>query len=183
MSKPAQSKISVNLLTQDEFSSSPIGKVLLWALSVGRYIVVFTELIVILSFLSRFKLDRDLTDINESIEKQKAIIESYGGLEEEFRAQQKLLKFVAQKSPEPSVSDSLIIIKETMPTDIKLETFSYQADELNLKATALSLPAFSSFINTLLRNQDIADISIKSIEAQAQGLIVTFELVATLNQS
>ena len=74
MSNSAQDNISVNLLTQDDFSSSPIGKVFLWALSVGRYIVVITELIVILSFLSRFKLDRDLTDVNEAIEKQKAII-------------------------------------------------------------------------------------------------------------
>jgi hypothetical protein len=60
-------KKEINLLPKEEFEKKPLGKFLVWALSIGRYIVIFTELIVILAFLSRFKLDRDLADLNQSV--------------------------------------------------------------------------------------------------------------------
>jgi hypothetical protein len=66
MSKqPARKKldINVNLLPQDPFFETVFGRFLKWALSIGRYIVIFTELIVILSFASRFTLDRMVTDL------------------------------------------------------------------------------------------------------------------------
>jgi hypothetical protein len=67
-------KQEINLLPREEFEKKPIGKFLTWALSIGRYIIIFTELIVILAFLSRFKLDRDLSDLNQSIREKQAVI-------------------------------------------------------------------------------------------------------------
>ena len=59
--------LSINLLPQDPFYETPIGRVMAWASTVGRYLVIFTEVVVIFSFASRFKLDRDLTDLNATI--------------------------------------------------------------------------------------------------------------------
>ena len=175
MSKPAQNNISVNLLTQDEFSSSPLGKVLLWALSVGRYIVVITELIVILSFLSRFKLDRDLTDVNEAIEKQKAIILSYGNLEEEFRFTQGQLEFIHQSTPQHTPQEALSILSKTLPADIKIDDLSINNEGFSFSATALSMQGFTQFIRSLMAEEAIGDVALGSVETQDQGLIVNFD--------
>src|SRR3989338_1332237 len=92
---PASDKY-INLLPQDPFEASFLGKFLKWALSVGRYIVIGTELVVIGSFLTRFSLDRQVTDLNESIAQKQAIIASYGDLESKLRLLQAQLKLVEE---------------------------------------------------------------------------------------
>ena len=80
----AQNK-EINLLPKEKWETGTAGKLLKWALSIGRYIVVFTELVVISAFLYRFSLDRKLMDINEQVNQQKKIIVTYGDLETNFR--------------------------------------------------------------------------------------------------
>ncbi|NCN24447.1 MAG: hypothetical protein GW945_03125, partial [Candidatus Pacebacteria bacterium] len=77
--------ININLVPRDPFYETAIGKTLRWALSAGRYIIIFTELIVIISFAARFTLDRQLTDLNSDIERKKSVILSYGTLESDIR--------------------------------------------------------------------------------------------------
>ena len=57
----------INLLPQEEFAASTLGRILAWILSTFRILVIMTELIVILAFLSRFWLDARTTDLNEEI--------------------------------------------------------------------------------------------------------------------
>src|SRR3990167_2747697 len=118
-----RSSLSVNLLSQDAFSASIVGKVLLWALSIGRYIVVFTEAIVILSFLSRFKLDRDLTDLNTGIEQQLAIIQSFGDLEQNIRNLQEKLDFIAALETQLPPQAVVNHLAQAIPPDVQLTEF------------------------------------------------------------
>lgn len=171
---------AINLLTQDEFSYSMVGKVLLWALSIGRYIVVFTELIVILSFLSRFKLDRDLTDINEEINRQKAMIMAYGDLQDRFeyvQAQLQLVKSVRVGMLPFQVTD---FMEKIQPTDIKLLKLTATASTLDMSGVALSAPSFSVFIKRLAANPNITDVIINSISSKDEGLTIEFSLSASL---
>lgn len=66
----------VNLLPQSQLELSFWGKFLKWAVTTGRYIIILTELVVILAFLSRFKLDEDLRTLNEQINTQVGFLES-----------------------------------------------------------------------------------------------------------
>ena len=69
----AQNK-DIELLPKEEWEKTSLGKFIKWVLTVGRYIVIFTELIVISAFISRFKLDRDLSKIYEDIEKKQSLV-------------------------------------------------------------------------------------------------------------
>src|SRR3990172_11267317 len=81
----------VNLLPPSEFESSFWGKFLKWAVSGGRYIIIVTELIVILAFLSRFKLDKEISELNEEIQGKVSVLEAELPIEKEFRGQQRKL--------------------------------------------------------------------------------------------
>jgi len=175
-----QPTIAVNLLSQDEFSQSAVGKVMLWALSIGRYVVVFTELIVILSFMSRFKLDRDLTDLNEAIARQKAIILSYGTLETDFRFTQNQLALMRQTQTALPPATVLDILSQTTPVDVKLENLSLTENSLQLSALALSPQGFFRFITNLFQNSAIKHLSLGSVSSEDQGLTINFELTADL---
>lgn len=174
--------ISVNLLNQDEFSQSAVGKVLLWALSIGRYIVVFTELIVILSFLSRFKLDRDLTDLNEAIARQKAIILSYGDLEDNVRYAQERLELVRLQESSIPPQEVLDMFSQILPADIRLEQMNMDGQTVKLAAIALSPQSFARFINNLSRHDLINNVTLGGVSSQDEGLTILFELTAELNK-
>ena len=160
---PAKEYTTVNLLSKDPFSESFIGKVLMWALSIGRYIVVFTELVVILSFLSRFTLDRQMTDLNSKINQQLLIVESYGDLEESFRSLQNKLAFVRSQTEKTDVEDVLEKIVSRLPPDVKLVKLSVRNETVSISATTLSSGGMSRFINGLRADRAFTDIKLSSV--------------------
>jgi Tfp pilus assembly protein PilN len=174
--------IAINLLTQDEFSQSAFGKVMLWALSIGRYVVVFTELIVILSFLSRFKLDRDLTDLNEAISRQKAIILSYGNLENDFLYAQSQLELVRQAQAAFTPNQILDMLSQTTPPDVKLNQLQLTNTGIHLSATALSPQGFVRFITNLLQHEYVNHVSLGGVSSKDQGMTISFEVIADLEK-
>jgi Tfp pilus assembly protein PilN len=172
--------IAINLLTQDEFSQSAIGKVMLWALSIGRYVVVFTELIVIMSFLSRFKLDRDLTDLNEAINRQKAIILSYGNLENDIRFTQKQLEIIRANQLHLPPSQVLVLLSQTLPNDVKIDQLSVNDNQIRLSAIALSPQGFVRFISNLMGSESVKHLTVNMVNSKDQGLTIAFEVSAEL---
>ena len=76
---------TINLLIHTDFDKTFLGKFLRWSLTYGRYIIICTEIIVLLAFIYRFSLDRKITDLNDEIEQKSAIIAANSNFEEQFR--------------------------------------------------------------------------------------------------
>lgn len=70
-------KIAVNLLYSQGIALKLPAKILRWLLSAGRYIGIIVEILVLVTFAARFKLDGDLAEVNESINRQIPYIENY----------------------------------------------------------------------------------------------------------
>ena len=87
-------RAAINLLPRSEFDLSLGGKFLKWALTTGRYIIILTEMVVILAFLSRFKLDSDLADLADRIEGKRKVLEALSESELGFRQTQTRLNLV-----------------------------------------------------------------------------------------
>jgi hypothetical protein len=84
--------VKVNLLPPSDFEVSFWGRFLKWAVTTGRYIIILTELVVIIAFLARFKLDEDLRNLSEQINGQVSFLELQQGQELEFLAVQNRLR-------------------------------------------------------------------------------------------
>ncbi len=54
----------INLLPQEEFAVSTLGRILAWLMSTFRYIVIAVEMVVMLAFLSRFWLEWNTHDVD-----------------------------------------------------------------------------------------------------------------------
>lgn len=144
----AAPKKEISLLPTEE--EGRLGRFLKWALTFGRWIVIVTELIVILCFLSRFKLDRDLTDLGEKIKQQQAIIASFGDLEANFRNLQERLKTIDKLGEEQLLVGSLLNdLGKTVPLDVSLSDLTVKEKKLAISGLALSEAGFGSFIKSL----------------------------------
>lgn len=165
MKKSAQ--ITINLLPKDPFFSTVIGKMLRWALSAGRYVVIFTELVVIMSFIARFTLDRQVTDLNSSIEKKKQIILSYGDLEDRFRTVQEKIIQYKQTEQETNIVDTFEHLSAVVPEGIVTENLAIRPTSVALNGSTFSQTAFNKLINNLQLSPHFTNINVGEIEANS----------------
>jgi len=159
--------ISINLVPKDPFFASPIGKILQWALSVGRYIVIFTELIVIISFITRFSLDRQITDLNEKIYQKKTVIGSYGDLEANVRETQQKSQQYIQIADQTNLSEVFPQLTEIVPQGIQLDKLSVEKEGINFTGTALSENSFNLLISNMQVSPNFSGISVNTISSNS----------------
>ena len=163
MKKTAQ--IKINLVPKDPFFSTVIGKTLKWALSAGRYVVIFTELVVIISFITRFTLDRKVTDLNSSINQKKQLILSYSNVEENFRIAQEKISQYKQTEQETNIIDTFKNLSEIMPDGIILKELAIRPGSVIISGRTLSQNSFNLLINNLQLSQDFLKINVSEIES------------------
>jgi len=141
--------IDINLVPTDPFFQTPIGRTLQWALSVGRYIVMFTELVVVLSFVTRFYLDRQVTDLNQAIFRNQSVVESYGSFEQEFRDIQTKIDGYQQIEQKENIVDTFPALSEVVPDGVELTELAIFPDKVTLTGVVFSQRSLNLLINNL----------------------------------
>ncbi len=150
---------SINLLPQEEFDTSIVGRILKWAMGTFRIIVIITEMIVMGAFLSRFWLDAQNSDLNAAVKTRTAQIDAQREFEDEFRDTQSKLNIFKIIAQDPKPTAKINLITSSLPNDVNLSTISIQADETQIKGSAGSEIGIAQFISNLK-----AEKSFKSVE-------------------
>lgn len=171
---------NINLLPQEEFASTTMGRVLAWLLSTFRVMVIITEVVVMGAFLSRFWLDARISDLNDLITQRRAIIEASAEFEQNFRdAQQKLGIFTEVSAEETSASDTLSTITGLLPNDITLVTYSFFQNQASVRGVSASERSIAQFIANLESADSIGEVSINQLgtaEGQTSQLTFTIQI-------
>jgi Tfp pilus assembly protein PilN len=160
--------ININLLPKDPFFSTVFGKILKWALSAGRYVVIFTELVVIMSFIARFTLDRQVTDLNSSIDKKKQIILSYGNLESDFKTIQEKIVQYKQTEQETTIVDSFESLSAVIPEGIILKELAIRPTSVTISGNTFSQSSFNLLVNNLQLSTDFVNINVGEIQSSEE---------------
>ena len=170
--------IDVNLLPQDPFFETILGRILRWALSAGRYLIIFTELVVIISFATRFTLDRQVTDLNASIHHKTSVIESYGDLEENIRLTQSKLSDYQIIEKQSNITDIFEDLTQVTPQDISLEKLAINQTNVVVAGSTPSQQIFNYLINNLQLSPKFKNITVDKIEASKVSSGFDFRLRA-----
>jgi Tfp pilus assembly protein PilN len=158
--------IKINLTPKDPFLESSVGKFLHWAIHIGRYIVIFTELIVVVSFAARFTLDRRITDLNDAIHQKETIVRSYGTLENNFRLTQEKIKNYQQIEQTNNLAEIFPKLQEVVPRDLQLTNLDISRTGISLEARAMSNSALNFFINNLQLSPYFFEINVDQITTE-----------------
>lgn len=165
------SRLDINLIGSDDFSRTPIGRVITWATTYGRYIMILTEIVVLLAFISRFSLDRKLTDLNEEIAQKQAIIEANIGLEQSIRLLQTKLAsvrtlIVSGSGPVTTLED----LSQSLPPDVYLSALEISQASAKMTVYAGTTTGISTLLAGLQANPRFSDIELGDItKDQTQG--------------
>lgn len=148
-----------------------------WALSIGRLVVVLTEIIALGTFLYRFSLDRNLIDLHDKIKQQQAIVKYLKPNEDKFRNLQARLILVA-KFTDNSVSmvktfDEFISFA---PNDLLFKSLSITESDIKIDATVRSVSSLSRFIRSIKTHPKAQWVSLDRIENKTSSSTVAFVL-------
>lgn len=175
----AKSK-TINLLPQKEFESSILGRILRWATGSFRILVIITEMVVMAAFLSRFWLDAQNSDLNESIKIKSAQITTQKDTEDTFRGLQAKLDIFKNIAASNQSSNRVEIIASKVPTDVTLSSISVAEDSSQIKGVSQSEFAIAQFISNLKAEKSFKSVELNNIgAAQNNSALTDFSLKIT----
>lgn len=154
---------------------------MVWSIQVGRYIIVFTEIIVIMSFASRFKLDRDLTDLTSQITQKKSIVNSFGDVETRTRQIQDKIAAVTTLVSDKNAVYYLDKLTTRIPTGIELTQLTYDGGTLSFSGKANTSGSLAGLIASLQEERSFSGVSVERINSgDANDPTVQFSMKISL---
>ena len=177
-------RLKLNLLHPNEIPPSLPTRFLRWIVSYGRYIVIFTEVIVVSAFVFRFKLDADLDQLKTDLNKDVPYIEGLISSEALIRQTQlKLQTIGGNYDNSPDWEKIFNNISDEMPLSATLQTLNIDnSDEktpflaFKIIGSASSSNDLGVFIKKLREKKDQAntkvfkDISLDSLSLDKNKL-------------
>lgn len=183
-------KKEISLLPEENNPQSFSNRFIRWLTTAGRFVIVFTELIVIMAFVSRFWLDRKNADLSETIRQQTSILESTKDFENEYLVLQQRLSFVKnfyQKPPDYAPKIQSLI--ESSPPGIVYNRFSLSHPEespliqSDMVVYAYQESSIVDFVTNLILNPNVNSVNIKNIEKKPKDTKYTISLSLSFNPS
>jgi Tfp pilus assembly protein PilN len=158
--------IDIDLVPKDPFFATKLGKTLQWSLSVGRYIVMFTELVVVLSFATRFYLDRQVTDLNQTIVRKESVVQSYADFEQEFRDTQEKINQYSQVAQGENLVEVFPVLSQVIPEGVELQELAISPGQVAITGKVLSQRSLNLLINNLQISPSFTNVVVNTIESE-----------------
>ena len=175
----------INLLPQKGFESSTSGRILAWILSTFRIIVIVTEIIVMVAFLSRFWFDAQNTDLNEKIQQKQAILVATQEFEMDFKDVQKRLKLYSSLTKTGNLySEILLAITSYLPSDVILTKFSVRQKGVEIVAASPNERSIEQFMVNLTSVPEIENIGLIGVNTNPDSpSVILFTISAKVKET
>jgi len=172
---------AINLLKDQ--SGNYVDRFVNWALSVGRVVVILTEVIALSAFLYRFSLDRQLIDLHTAIKQKQAVViylkeneETYRNLQNRLSLSTNLSKTGAEKT------DTLKDIIAFTPVGVTFNSIAVQEDRVRIEAFAASASPLSDLVKAFKNYSKILNVIVEKIENRPSSASVNMSITATLKK-
>ncbi|MEK7450557.1 MAG: PilN domain-containing protein [Patescibacteria group bacterium] len=177
----ANKPTSINLLRNEQISV--LDKVINWALTVGRLLVILTELIALSSFLYRFSLDRQLIDLHSKIKQEQAIVAILKNNEDKYRNLQDRLSLASSFSNSENATPKIFQdVIRFAPSDMTFNSLTLNKNGINIDASIQTTSSLSSFVNSLTNYPLIKTVAISNIENKPLSSSIAVSITASLKQ-
>lgn len=174
-------KLNINLVVKGDTEDTFSGQLLAWALTYGRYIIIITQIFVLSVFFLRFKLDRDHTDLKESVSQKQALVESVSDIETEIRrVQGRLIHIKDITANQDGLMKVIRFLQENTPSDTTFSTLALSPEKIHFSATAKNLRTFNLLLGKLQQGNKFTDVTLQDILRRSDGRI-EFKIEAKIN--
>jgi Tfp pilus assembly protein PilN len=150
-----------------------------WALSIGRVVVILTELVALGAFLYRFSLDRELIDLHDKIAQEQNIVQFLKKNEDTYRSMQTRITSVKTFSnTQATMLKQFEDISNLFPQSMLVKNFVFASDSLHVEGTIQSIGELTNFLNNLKQYPGMAFVSLDKIENKTSLNVIAFSISA-----
>ncbi len=173
-------RISIDLLHPQGMPLKWPVQLIKWALSGGRYLGIAVEILVLVAFAARFKLDGDLANLKEQINQQVPFINSLSTQAQLIRETQ--FKISVVKNAYSSSTNWALVLRDLSsqtPPGVIYNSLIFNKPEGNQKLGFKIIGGASSnndlavFLNGLKNHEKFQNISLSNINFDSSGLNFT----------
>jgi len=155
----------------------------LWLTEVGKYLLIFVEVVVLGVFFSRFILDRQNNDLTEQVNSQVILLSNDNWKKNAilFENYQNLFSDIRKVRMEQNIN-SLVISEliSGIPSSLNLESFSYNGNRVSFQISASSLETITNYETALKNNSDYYDVKFSINKDSTEiNVVVSFGLISS----
>jgi len=154
---------SINLVKNKQIPT--YDKFIDWTLTVGRLIVIITEIVAVIAFIYRFSLDEKIVNLHSAIKQQQNIISVLKNDESKYRNLQDRIALASTFSTKAISSDrNTTDIINLIPNQVKIVSFILNKNQIKLKVDITSISSLESLVNSLKNYSGIKSINVDNVE-------------------
>jgi hypothetical protein len=170
---------TINLLPQD--NNNLLTQITDWALSIGRLLVILTEIVALGTFLYRFTLDEQLVNLHDQIKSESFIIANFKSAETTFRDIQDRLTTIKNYVPIGNVTTSIFTDIVTMGRGkVTFKDLTVNTQNAKIEIQSPSAAALSQFVDTLKHYPSIASVVVDNVVNNSDSAVIVVSITATL---
>jgi Tfp pilus assembly protein PilN len=168
----------INLLPEAGFETTTTGRVMSWILSTFRIIVIVTEIIVMIAFLSRFWLDAQNTDLNDDIKHKTAVLTASKDFEKEFENTQNKLRIFSELTKNQGIyADILNTVVSYLPPDLYLTTITFKEGALQIEGSTPNEVSIQQLIVNLSSSGKFSEVGLIELATDPKDrILLNFKL-------
>ena len=151
-----------------------------WLVSVGKYLLIVVEIVVLGVFASRFVLDKQNNDLTEDINNKVELLSNDSWEQNAilFENYQTLFADVKKVSNGQNITSTTVSeLISGVPSTLNVETFSYSNGKVSLYITSTNMEAVKNYETALRNNPGYSDVKFTiSKENSNLDVRITFNL-------
>lgn len=167
----------INLIPQEDFERTTLGRIMKWALTSFRFIVIVVEFIVISGFLFRFWLDVQISDLDDEITQKSALISSKSSFEKDFRKVQKKVSIIKEVTAKENLSFPVMQeVVGSLPPDAQIISLVKEADVVDILGATVSESSIATFMANLKAKNAFSEVSLQEITTNEDSPLIEFRI-------
>ncbi len=165
----------INLLSKKDVSL--IDKTLYFFLNYLRYILVFTQIVVIGVLFYRFSVDQSIIDLKDSLDQKKEIVEAVKPLLDEAEKVNNQSVAIRKVTSEQDYQlAALNYILSVFPESVVLTTLDISESTYTLKGTSIDPRQLQLFNARLQKDKKFKSVSLSNIRRVDEGYVFDLAL-------
>jgi len=176
----AEKTQTINLLPHD--SESFMTQFFNWALSIGRLLIILTEIVALGTFVYRFSLDSQLVDLHDKIKSESFILDNFQTAENTFIDIQTRLSAIQQYNSVGSRTSTIFsaITKMGQQEKVTFKDLTVDTQDARIEVAASSSGPLGSFVDELKKYPLITSLSVDNVASDPTSADIIIIITAQL---
>lgn len=168
-------KYQINLLGKRK--EKTFDRVIYFALNYLRYILVMTQIVVIMVFLSKLSIDQKIIDLQESVDQKKEIVTvSQPLLDEAKKADFETRQIEAVLNNQDRRNDSIDYALAQFPSNMFMKRMQVDSDSMDIEAIITDIQTVKAYVQRLQKENKFKTVRLLTISKTDEGLEALIEL-------